>query len=71
MTSGVGVTSDVTGQVKVKIRLFGLGDNGKQNFYFKQRQRIGMDCVSDICKYHFLCLLLCDHTHNIGQGHLR
>ena len=56
----LGVTSDVTGQFKVKnIRLFGLGDIGEQNFdvKLKQSQRIGMDSVSDICKYHFLCFV--------------
>ena len=58
MTSGV--TSDVTGQVKVEMFDFsGLGDIGKQNVYvnLKQSQRIGMDSVSDICKYHFLCFV--------------
>ena len=42
------------------VRLFGLGDIGMQNFdvKLKQSQRIGMDSVSGICKYHFLCFLI-------------
>ena len=53
----LGVTSDVTGQVKVKKnRHFGLGDIGEQNcdVKHKQSQLIGMDSVSDICKHHLL-----------------
>ena len=38
------------------VRLFGLGDIGEQNcdVKLKQSQRIGMDNVTDICKYHLL-----------------
>ena len=41
------------------VRLFGLGDIGEQNcnVKLKQSQRIGMDSVSDICKYHLLCFV--------------
>ena len=41
------------------VRLFGLGDIGEQNCIvkFNQCQRIGMDIVSDICKYHLLCFV--------------
>ena len=39
------------------VRHFGLGDIGEQNcdVKHKQSQLIGMDSVSDICKYHLLC----------------
>ena len=38
---------------------FGLGDIGEQNcdVNYKQSQLIGMDSVSDICKYHLLCFV--------------
>ena len=41
------------------VRLFGLGDIGEQNcnVKLKQSQRIGMDSVSDIFKYHLLCFV--------------
>ena len=47
-----------SGQSK-NVRLFGLGDIGEQNFdiKLKQSQRIGMDSVADIRKYHFLCFV--------------
>ena len=50
---------DRSGQSK-NVRLFGLVDIGEQDVYvsLKQRQRIGMDSVSDICKYHFLCFVI-------------
>ena len=54
----LGVTSDVTDQVKNQnVRHFGLGDIGEQNcdVKHKQSQLIGMDSVSDICKYYLLC----------------
>ena len=37
----------------------GLGDIGEQNcdVKHKQSQLIGMDSVSDICKYHLLCFM--------------
>ena len=37
----------------------GLGDIGEQNcdVKLKQSQRIGMNSVSDICKYHLLCFV--------------
>ena len=40
-----------------KIDKIRLGDIGEQNFdvKLKQSQLIGMDSVSDICKYHLLC----------------
>ena len=50
--------SDVTGQVQSQnVRHFGLGDIGERNcnVKHKQSQLIGMDSVSDICKYHLLC----------------
>ena len=51
----------MTSQVRSKsnVRLFGLGDIGEQNcnVKLKQSQRIGMDSVSDICKYHLLCFV--------------
>ena len=36
-----------------------LGDIGEQNcdVKHKQSQLIGMDSVSDICKYHLLCFM--------------
>ena len=36
-----------------------VGDIGEQNYDFKhkQSQLIGMDSVTDICKYHFLCFV--------------
>ena len=39
------------------VRHFGLGDIREQNcdVKHKQSQLIGMDSVSDICKYHLLC----------------
>ena len=39
------------------VRHFGLGDIGEQSCDVKQEQSqlIGMDSVSDICKYHLLC----------------
>ena len=39
------------------VRHPGLGDIGEQNcdVKHKQNQLIGMDSVSDICKYHLLC----------------
>ena len=42
-----------------KVRHFGLGDIGEQNcdVKHKQSQLIGMDSVSDICKYHLLCFM--------------
>ena len=55
-----GVTSDVTGQVKVKMfDISGFGDIGEQNcdVKHKQSQLIGMDSVTDICKYHYLCFV--------------
>ena len=54
----LGVTSDVTGKVKVKMfDISGLVDIGEQNcdVKHKQSQLIGMNSVSDICKYHLLC----------------
>ena len=41
------------------VRHFGLGDIGEQNsdVKHKQSQLIGMDSVSDICKYHLLCFM--------------
>ena len=41
------------------VRHFGLGDIGEQNcdVKHKQSQLIGMDSVTDICKYHFLCFM--------------
>ena len=41
------------------VRHFGLGDIGEQNcdVKHKQSQLIGMDSVSDICKYHLLCFV--------------
>ena len=41
------------------VRLFVLGDIGEQNcdVKLKQSQRIGMDSVPDICKYHLLCFV--------------
>ena len=41
------------------VLLFGLGDIGEQNcdVKLKQSQRIGMDSVSDIYKYHLLCFV--------------
>ena len=41
------------------VRLFGIGDIGEQNcdVKLKQSQRIGMDSVSDIWKYHLLCFV--------------
>ena len=41
------------------VRLFGLGDIGEQtcDVKLKQSQRIGMDSVSGICKYHLLCFV--------------
>ena len=41
------------------VRHFGLGDIGEQNcdVKHKQSQLIGMDSVTDICKYHFLCFV--------------
>ena len=46
----------------VKVKMFdisGLGDIGEQNcdVKHKQSQLIGMDSVSDICKYHLLCFM--------------
>ena len=50
--------SRVTSQVRSSenVRHFGLGDIGEQNcdVKHKQSQLIGMDSVSDICKYHLL-----------------
>ena len=48
----------MTGQSQ-NVRLFGLGDIGEQHFdvKLKQSQRISMDSVSGICKYHFLCFV--------------
>ena len=45
-----------SGQSK-NVRHFGLGDIGEQNcdVKHKQSQLIGMDSVSNICKYHLLC----------------
>ena len=56
----LGVTSDVTGQVKVKMfDISGLGDIGEQicDVKHKEGQLIGMDSVSDICKHHLLCFV--------------
>ena len=41
------------------VRHFGLGDIGEQNcdVKHKESQLIGMDSVTDICKYHFLCFV--------------
>ena len=41
------------------VRHFGLGDIGEQHcdVKHKQSQLIGMDSVSDICKYHLLCFV--------------
>ena len=41
------------------VRHFGLGEIGEQNcdVKHKQSQLIGMDSVSDICKYHLLCFI--------------
>ena len=41
------------------VRLFGLGNIGEQNFDVKrkQSQQFGMDSVTGICKYHFLCFV--------------
>ena len=41
------------------VRHFGLGDIGEQNcdVKHKQSQVIGIDSVSDICKYHLLCFM--------------
>ena len=41
------------------VRHFGLGDIGEQNcdVKHKQSQLIGMDIVSDICKYYLLCFV--------------
>ena len=41
------------------VRHFGIGDIGEQNcdVKHKQSQLIGMDSVSDICKYHLLCFM--------------
>ena len=41
------------------VRHFGLGDIGEQNcdVKHKQSQLIGMDSVSDICKYHVQCFM--------------
>ena len=50
--------SDVTGQVKFKMfDISGFGDIGERNcdVKHKQSQLIGMDRVSDICKYHLVC----------------
>ena len=53
----LGVTSDVTRQVKVKMfRHFGLGDIGEKNcdVKHKQNQLIGMDSV-----YTFISIIYC------------
>ena len=57
IASGSPVTSQVRSSQNV--RLFGLGDIGEHNFDVKieQSQGIGMDSLSDICKYHFLCFV--------------
>ena len=51
----------MTSQVRQSqnVRHFGLGDIGEQNcdVKHKQSQLIGMDSVSDICKYHLLCFV--------------
>ena len=51
----------MTSQVrsKSKCSTFRLGDIGEQNcdVKHKQSQLIGMDSVSDICKYHLLCFV--------------
>ena len=65
------VTNDVTGQVKVRMfDFFGLGDIGEHNFDIKHKQslRIGMDGVTDICKYHFLCFVTIIHV-KVTSGH--
>ena len=46
----------MTSQARSKSKC-SLGDIGEQNcdVKHKQSQLIGMDSVSDICKYHLLC----------------
>ena len=36
-----------------------MDELGEQNIDFKRKQRqlVGMDSVTDICKYHFLCFV--------------
>ena len=56
----LGVTSDVTGKVKVKMfDISGLVTSASKNcdVKHKQSQLISMDSVSDICKCHFLCFM--------------
>ena len=53
------------------VRHFGLGDIGEQNCDVKpkQSQLIGMDSVSEICKYHLLCFATIIVVN--GHGHVR
>ena len=53
------------------VRHFGLGDIGEQNcdVKHKQSQLIGMDSVSDICKYHLLCFMTIIEV-KVMSGHL-
>ena len=52
------------------VRHFGLGDIGEENcdVKHKQSQLIGMDTVSDICKYHLLCFVTIIEV-NVISGH--
>ena len=55
------VTDDVTGQVKVRIFDFsGLVTSASKMSMLsanKANESIGMDSVTDICKYHFMCFV--------------